>query len=129
MSIELKIKAVPGTFAVARLSADAAIPDWASRSGFSAIIRAEDELTIVCLAELVPADVEAERGWACLRTVGPFEFEAAGIVRALIEPISSNGIGVFVVCTFDGEHVLVPSEDMERACSELIAAGHSLLDR
>lgn len=128
MPIKLKIKAVAGCYAVARLPAEAIIPDWASGPGFSAIVRADDELTIVCLAERVPADVEAERSWKCLRTVGPFDFDATGIVRALIDPLSSHGIGVFVVCTFDGEHVLVPSQDFMRARDCLSRAGHTLVD-
>ena len=128
MPIKLKIKAIAGCYAVARLPADAAIPDWASGPGFMAVVRADDELTIVCLAERVPADIEAERSWNCLRTVGPFDFEATGIVQTLVEPLSSNGIGVFVVCTFDGEHVLVPSKDLIRARNSLSRAGHMLVD-
>lgn len=124
MPPSLTLRVVPGRYAVARLAAAAPIPDWASGPGFGAIIRAEDELTILCEESRVPGTVEAEGGWACLRTVGPFPFQASGIVQALIAPLSSNGIGVFVVCTFDGEHVLIPERDRQRACDLLVAAGH-----
>jgi drug/metabolite transporter (DMT)-like permease len=29
---------------------------------------------------LIPEGVEAECGWICLRTIGPFDFQASGIV-------------------------------------------------
>ncbi|CAM5186886.1 hypothetical protein CDEN61S_01998 [Castellaniella denitrificans] len=128
MSISLKLRFVFGRYAIARLAPDGPIPDWASGPGFSAVIRADDELTIVCHENRVPDGVEAEHGWACLRTIGPFDFQAAGIVHALIGPLSSNGIGVFVVCTFDGEHVLIADRDRDRARDLLASAGHRIID-
>ncbi|MET3828372.1 hypothetical protein ABIC16_004127 [Sphingomonas sp. PvP055] len=126
-SLSLKLRFVPGQYAVARLAADSTIPDWASGPGFHAIVRADDELTIVCSADVVPDEVEAEREWACLRTVGPFAFQAAGVVLTLIAPLSSNGIGVFVVCTFDGEHLLIKEGDRRKAVELLVANGHQFV--
>lgn len=127
-SLSLQLRTVPGRYAVAQLPADAAIPAWANGPGFSAIVRASDELTIVCLQERVPAGtpgtLRAERDWICLRTVGPFDFQAAGIVHALIQPLSTQGVGVFVVCTFDGEHLLIAARDEVKARGLLRAAGH-----
>lgn len=90
--------------------------------------RAEDELTSVCHEDRVLEGVQAEAGWVCLRTIGPFDFQAAGIVHSLIAPLSSNGIGVFVVCTFDGEHLLIAESDCGTARDLLGAAGHKFLD-
>jgi uncharacterized protein len=124
----LRLRLVPGRYAIARLSPDAPVPDWASGPGFSAIIRADDELTILCRADRVPDGVEAQSGWVCLRTIGPFDFQATGIVQSLVAPLSANGIGVFVVCTFDGEHLLVTESESDMAFHLLRAAGHSFLD-
>lgn len=107
------------------MAANAPIPDWFNGPGFSAAIRADDELTLVCLQERVPLDVEAEPSWCCFRSVGPIPFNATGIVQSLIEPLSSQGIGVFVVCTFDGEHILISAEDWETARSLLERASHT----
>ncbi|MEO9822229.1 MAG: ACT domain-containing protein [Paracoccaceae bacterium] len=124
MSHILNIITVPGRYAVSRLETDVDIPNWLSGPGFKAVICSDDETTLVCLEDRVPSEVQAESGWACLRTIGPFPFNASGIVQALIEPLSSNGIGVFVVCTFDGEHVLIPASDLENAVHCLERAGH-----
>jgi hypothetical protein len=128
MPMSLKLRFVPGRYSVARLAPHSSIPDWASGPGFSAIIRADDELTIVCHEDRVPEGVEAEHGWACLRTIGPFDFQATGVVQSLISPLSSHGIGIFVVCTFDGEHLLIPEAESRRACDLLTAAGHRFVD-
>lgn len=126
MAQPLNLRALPGRYAVARLDAQADCPAWINGPGFTSVIRADDELTLVCLEDRIPDDVEAEKGWICLRTVGPFPFEAAGIVHSLITPLSTNGIGVFVVCTFDGEHLLIPARDAEKARNLLAMAGHRL---
>jgi hypothetical protein len=128
MQVPLKLRIVAGQYAVARLPADSSVPAWASGPGFSAVIRADDELTVVCHEDRVPAEIEAECGWICLRTMGPFDFQATGIVRSLVEPLSANGIGVFVVCTFNGEHLLVSAKDSQKAQGLLIAAGHQFID-
>ncbi len=114
MSHTLKICFVPGRYAVSSLAADAHVPAWLNGPGFRAVIHSDDETTLICLEDRVPAGVKAETGWACLRTTGPFPFDAAGIVQSVIAPLSSNGIGVFVVCTYDGEHVLIPASDAKK---------------
>jgi len=126
MNQALKIQFLHGRYAVARLSANADVPKWLNGPGFQALIRADDELTLVCLENRVPNGVDAEKGWNCLRTIGPFPFEAAGIVQSLIAPLSDNGIGVFVICTYDGEHVLIPAQDAGKARHFLEIAGHKV---
>ncbi|PTX57311.1 hypothetical protein C8N43_1978 [Litoreibacter ponti] len=121
---QLKIRTVPGIYAIARLVPDAPLPAWADGAGFVSITRASDELSLVCLADRIPDGIEHDPDWACLRTVGLFAFDATGIVTALITPLSENGIGVFVCCTFDGEHLLVKSRDLPKARTLLAEAGH-----
>lgn len=123
----LNLSQVAGQYAIARLAPDAPLPSWADGAGFVSISRASDELTIVCLQNRIPDDVQSDRDWSCLRTIGPFGFDAAGIVTALITPVSQTNIGVFVVCTFDGEHLLVPTKDMNRAQDVLLQAGHRFI--
>ena len=124
MGVSLRLRAVPGRYGIARLAPDAAAPDWAGGKGFWAVIRADDEITIVCLQERIPDKTESSRDWLCLRTIGPFAFDATGIVSSLVAPLSAADIGVFVVCTYDGEHLLVAEADMEKATALLEASGH-----
>lgn len=120
----LRLRWVDGRYGIARLDADAPFPDWADGSGFVSISRADDELTVICLQDRIPDDVQADRDWVCLRSVGPFAFDESGVVLQLISPLSKAGLGVFVVCTFDGEHLLVSAKDKERSGALLTDAGH-----
>lgn len=123
----MRLRWVDGVYGVARLEPDAPIPDWADGPGFMSISRADDELTVVCLAARIPDGVQADRDWVCLRSVGPFAFDESGVVLRLISPLSEAGLGVFVVCTFDGEHILVAQKDRTQAEALLRAAGHIFL--
>jgi len=122
----LNVHFVPGRYAISQLPPDIDIPKWFIGPGFKAAIYSDDETTLVCLEDRIPADIPTENDCACLRTLGPFPFDAAGIVQSLITPLFSNEIGVFVVCTFDGEHVLIPAKDTDKAVRCLRAAGHTV---
>lgn len=128
MAKSIKLKILPQAYAVARLEPQAAIPDWADGAGFVSISRTDDELSIVCVEGRVPQSVRKDAGWTCLKLLGPFEFAETGIVLSVIRPLSDNGVGIFVVSTFDGDHLLVKTSDLEKAVTLLVQAGHSLSD-
>ncbi|TDR44889.1 hypothetical protein DFR29_10570 [Tahibacter aquaticus] len=122
----LALRRLPGDYAVCRLDAAAAIPAWADGDGFVSISRSAEELSVLCRSERVPAEVRQDGPWACFALLGPFAFEQSGIVLAVIRPLSEAGLGVFVVSTFDGDHVLVKAHEAVRAVELLAAAGHRL---
>ena len=114
-------------YAVSRLDAAAPIPGWADGAGFVSISRSRHELSIVCEAARVPPGTVSEGGWTCLRFVGPFAFGATGIVLSVVRPLSLSGLGVFVVSTYDGDHILIKSAQMPAAVQLLQHAGHLLI--
>ena len=123
----MHLKKIEGTYAVVRLEAAAGPPSWLDGPGLIATVRADDELTIVCNQKRVPRTALAQNGWACFRSIGPFPFYQTGVLLFLVAPLSTNGIGVFALCTFDGEHILCPEEDFERARRILIGEGHEFI--
>ncbi|SFD73372.1 ACT domain-containing protein [Paracidovorax konjaci] len=124
----ITLAALPALYAVARLAPTAPFPAWADGEGFVSLTRTADELSVVCREDRVPAPVQSERGWKAFRFVGPFAFGATGIVLSVIQPLSEAGIGIFVVSTFDGDHLLLQERDAPRGCALLAEAGHTLLD-
>ena len=126
MARRVKLQDLNGTYGVARLSFSAPIPAWAGGGGFVSISRTDDELSIVCLQDRIPQEVQTDGGWSCFKFQGPFAFDETGVVLSVIEPLSTNGIGIFVVSTFDGNHLLVKSSDLEQARNLLLNAGHTL---
>jgi hypothetical protein len=119
-----KLHHLEGTYAVARLEPTTPVPPWADGAGFVSITRTDDELSIVCRADRVPQCVQVAVSWACFKLQGPFAFDETGVVLSVIEPLSKNGVGIFVVSTYDGDHILVQSADVERSVALWQAAGH-----
>lgn len=126
MPKEVCLRRLEGSYCVCRLDVRSAVPDWADGNGFVSISRSDDELSVVCRSERVPADVTQDGGWTCYKFVGPFAFDETGIVASVISPLSGNGFGIFVVSTFDGDHLLLKSDNRAEAEETLIAAGHRL---
>jgi len=122
----VRLARLTGSYAVSRLAPSEPLPGWADGAGFVSISRSADELSIVCQADRVPAGIRQDAGWACYRFVGPFAFDETGIVSSVIGPLSDAGIGIFVVSTFDGDHMLLKQADIARAEALLVASGHSL---
>jgi hypothetical protein len=114
-------------YAIVRLGPDADLPEWASRGEFTSITRTGDELSIVCPIEQLPADASPPHRWICLKLQGPFPFSQTGVLLSFIEPLSSKGIPIFAISTFDTDYVLVQEEWASAALAELQSAGHELV--
>jgi hypothetical protein len=61
-----------------------------------------------------------------LKLDGPFPFSLTGVLLSFIEPLSSNGIPIFSMSTYDTDFVLIQEEFMGAALNLLQAAGHEL---
>jgi hypothetical protein len=122
----LTLLVLPDVLAVARLPADAALPAWAMGGALCSLTRTAEELSIVCPASAVPAEVRCERGWRCLRVAGTMPFSLVGVLAALVGPLAKAGISVFALSTFDTDYLLVQEPDLARACQALQRAGHEV---
>ncbi len=111
-------------FAICRLPATAATPEWATRGEFFSITRTTDELSIVCRQNEVPELTACERDWRALKIAGPLDFALKGILASLAAPLAAADISIFVISTFDTDYLLVKAEALETAVTTLIRAGH-----
>ena len=124
--IELKFSWIHGPFAVCRLPADAPVPDWVWTGPFTSVTRTADELSIVCLADNLPAGVDSKHHWVCFKLAGPFAFSEVGILASFIDPLVENGVPIFAVSTHDTDYVLVSEEFVGVTLQALQDAGHEL---
>lgn len=122
--MSLVLQPLPGEFAVARLAPDAAIPAWADSPVFSAVTRSGDELSILCPAAQVPAEVRQERGWALFKFQGPFAFTQTGVLASVLAPLATARIGILAVSTFDTDYLLVKQAHAAAAIAAIESAGH-----
>lgn len=127
MSHQLKFRRLSGPYVVVRFAPDESVPAWAAKGEFTSVSRSADELSIVCPAENLPHDVEAKLHWICLKLEGPFAFSLTGVLLSFIEPLSSKGIPIFAVSTYDTDYVLVQEEWIGATLNALRQAGHHLV--
>jgi hypothetical protein len=118
---------LPDTFAVCRLERGAARPEWA-RGVFVSVTATDDELSVVCPAGEVPAEVRAERDWRVLKIAGPFMFSTVGVLASLAAPLAQAGISLLTISTYDTDYLLVKSDAVERAVATLVTAGHARIE-
>jgi hypothetical protein len=122
----LKFRWLPGSYAIVRLSPDAPVPGWATNGDVTSITHTADELSIVCPANNIPSDVHFPHRWICLKLEGPFPFSLTGVLLSFIEPLSTNGVPIFAISTYDTDYVLIQEEWAGAAISALQKAGHEL---
>jgi uncharacterized protein len=124
----MKLVVLEDELAVARLGATDPIPAWAAQGNFSSVTRTAEELSVVCAAEIIPASVQAERGWRCFRVAGRLDFSQTGVLASIAGPLAAAKVSIFAVSTYDTDYVLVRDHAMTAAIECLSAAGHEVED-
>jgi hypothetical protein len=124
----MKLTVLDDEFAVARLDPTDAIPAWAVGGVLSSATRTNEELSIVCVAAAVPAEVQVERPWRCLRVAGRLDFMLTGVLASIAVPLAAAEVSIFALSTYDTDYVFVRKEDIRMAIDCLRAAGHELDD-
>jgi len=119
--MKLKMSLLPGEFAVCRLAPEGSI-DWAKGEFFS-ITKTRDELSVVCLQSLVPADVKHESNWSILKIEGPLDFSLIGILSKISSVLAEKEISIFAISTFDTDYILVKSDKLTEAKDALKEVG------
>lgn len=125
--MKLTISVLPGSYAICRLEAGDPWPAWAHAGAFYSVTRTTEELSVVCLAALVPPGTRCESAWRCLKVAGPLDFALTGVLAALAAPLAAAGVGVFVVSTFDTDYLLVRDAQFDLALRALQQAGHTVV--
>ena len=118
---------IPGTYSVAKLPPDAAVPVWAAGASFISVTRTPHELSIVCEQANVPSDVTIEGGWHALMVDGPLDFNLTGVLASLVGPLAAAGISILAIATYDTDYVVVRARDLSRAIGVLRDAGQTVM--
>ncbi len=115
-------------YAILRFAPDVAVPAWATAGRFLNITRTVDELSIVCVADIVPANERSVADWCVLKVHGPFQFDEIGVLASLATPLAAAQIGIFVVSTFETDYLLIQCKDLRKAMATLQSAGHTIIE-
>jgi hypothetical protein len=114
-------------YAVCRLPPGAAVPPGLDAGkGVVSVTWTEAEISVICPASQAPTDATVNAPWRCFRVNGPLDLALTGIMAAIVGPLASARVNVFVFSTFDTDYVLVPAVRLEEARAALTAAGHRI---
>ncbi|WP_052249101.1 ACT domain-containing protein [Leisingera sp. ANG-Vp] len=125
-ALKLLLRGLQGEYAVSRLAPGTAAPAWISGPGLVNVSYAEDEISVVCLAERVPEGAESSAGWAAFQVCDLYDFDAPGVVLSAVRPVSEAGLGAFVLSTFYRDYLLVRQAELDSAEAAWRAAGHQV---
>jgi hypothetical protein len=120
----LRLELLSEEFSLVQLSPVSTIPEWATGTNFYSLTRTADEVSMVVPQRSVPLNVKAEKGWRCIRIQGILDFEMVGVLAALAVPLARAGIPIFVLSTYNTDHLFVRTPQLERAIEVLKADGH-----
>jgi hypothetical protein len=125
MPLSLPLRALAEPLALCRLAPGEAIPEWTALARtFLTISRTPTELSIVADESIVPANVDAQRGFRALRVDLPLPLDLVGIFSAIAGPLADADVPFFPIATYDTDYVLVTEGNFQRAVTALEAAGH-----
>jgi hypothetical protein len=114
---------LPGRYSICRLPPNASLPHSALAGEFWALLRSNDELSLVCAEELAPPAATCSSGWRCLRVAGTLDFALTGVLAGLSAPLAAAGISIFAVSSYDTDYLLLAEDQLPAALAALRAAG------
>ena len=91
------------------------IPEWAEKIFFCSITRTNEELSIVCPQDKIPAGVMFEKAWRAFKLEGDLGLASVGVIVALAKPLAQAGISIFNVSTYETNYVMVEDKNLKKA--------------
>lgn len=107
---------MPDKLGICHFGKNAPIPDWAAyNNNFFSITKTDDELSVICSEEKIPANIRAEKGWRAFKVQGPLGFILTGIVSSLSAPLAKAEISIFYISTYETDYILVEEKNLVKA--------------
>lgn len=122
----MKLQFLETTYSVCQLAAHMSVPDWAS--SYMAVIRTDDELTIITETDAVPETVKAEHNFACFRVTGKLEFDVIGVIAEISRVLAESEIPILSVSTYNTDYFLIANDNLDSARLSLSRAGFEILN-
>ena len=117
---KLNMKLLKEKYGVCRLDKNEHIPNWGVDGELYSITKTEDELSIVCLQDNIPENIQCEKDWRVLKIEGPLDFSLVGILAEISNLMAKNSISIFAISTYDTDYILVKEKDIEKAVMVLV---------
>lgn len=98
-----------------------------AQSSFSSMTQTQNELSVVCDLAYVQESWKLEKTWNRLEVQGPLDFSMVGVLSQLSAVLAQKNISIFVVSTFDTDHILVKDTELASAVVALKSARYTFV--
>ena len=120
----MELKKLPFNLTVCKVQS---VADIDLNAEFYFIGRTDEEISLVCRTEDVPAGVtDRSDGWKGFRIQGTLDFSLIGILSGISSVLADHKIGIFAVSTYNTDYILVKEEDFDRALVSLEKEGYTI---
>lgn len=126
MDLQLPIRAISGTFGMARLPATAPFPAWLEGEPVCFVSRGPTGLSIIAPAPLVQSLLRAEETFRLLTIDMVFGTTETGVLASMLVPLAGAGVWVLALGAYDTDFVLVREDQFDLAVAALRRAGHTV---
>lgn len=122
----MQLQFLDPVYSVCQLSPASDLPSWAANE-FLAIMRTDDELTIIAPKPVIPVQIKAQHDFSCFRIMGSLDFEMIGVIAAISAELARANIPILAFSTYNTDYFLVAKTNLEPARLALESAGYEIL--
>ncbi len=121
--LEFQIR--PESFCIHRLPPDQRIDFHQFRdASWYSVTRTDNELSVIAPGGLDFGPGDRQTGWSCLQIVGVLDFGMVGVIAGISRLLAEANVSILTVSTYNTDHILVKTADIDTAIRTLTAAGH-----
>lgn len=124
--MSLSLTPLDGQFSIHRMQPGTVLPEELFREEFYSVVKTTEELSIVCSDRLELISDKVDRGWNCIKVIGPLDFGLTGILAGISHVLAEAKISIFAVSSFDTDYLLVRSDLLAQALDTLHRAGYTI---
>ncbi len=112
-----------GVFSLCSFAPQDPIPVWTMSSSFYTISKTNDELSIICESQYVPASVKQDGNWSLLKIAAVLDLSLTGITAKFSTALADAGVNLCVIATYETDYILVKQQKLQTAIAALQNAG------
>ena len=102
-------------FTICQLKDGQTIPASILESEFYSITKTKDERSIVTNCNTSFENLKSDKDWRGFKVEGILDFSSVGIINDITRPLKENGIGVFIISTFNTDYIFIKKESFQKA--------------
>ena len=120
----MKLEILTQSFSVCKI---ATLADADLTGEFCFIARTDEEISLVCPSQTVPANaLQVDEGWKAFRVQGVLDFSLIGILAEISGILAKQKISVFAISTYNTDYILTKAENLIKALEILRENGYQI---